>query len=217
MSIELLEQAQTSSGSSVEESDDIVRYVVQDGTEEAEALFEIEQGKAQSDEGDRMLKTGKDKLSRRAQLILQEYNGQAKDIPKQFAFVGDDYTAWINTRPNGYGKLTEGMVNDLAKIDPSVKEHIKVSTSISVKWGSIPDDKQGEVATYLYGLNKIVYGEDWTPSKQLPSLVEVKKDTKAKTDSFYSNQFKMAADAMKKFQELLPIPFSISSKNGRKK
>jgi hypothetical protein len=217
MSIAELEQAQAESGESEESSEEIMRIQASENHELMDAVFEMETGKSYKDEGERMIKNAKEVLSNRAREELNKLRGTEKELPKQFAFATETYTAWINTRPNGYGVMTAGMVDDLVKIDESIKDHIKVTTGISVKWGSIPEDKQGEVGRYLMGLNKIVYGEQWKPSKAQPTLVVVTKERKAKTDSFYSNQFCMDNDKMLRMQELLPVPFAIASKTGRAK
>ena len=165
-----------------------------------------------------MVKRGRAVLQQLATRILQECEG---DIPKQFAFVGANYTAWIKTRPNGYSKLSSGMIKDLQEHSPNVTDHIKVTTNISVKWGSIPSDKQEAVAKFLRGLNQVVYGDVWCKDGKIPkgqpSLVDVKQERKAKKDSFYSHQFNLEKSAMKKFQDLLPISWQLSSKNGRQK
>ncbi len=216
--IDALLEAQTQSGAGIEEdSEEVVRIQADDDAELMEAVFELENGKAMGDEGERMVRSAKSVLAGRAAEHLATYSQTDKELPKQFAFVTDGYTAWINTRPNGYGKLSSGMVEDLAKIDEGISAHIKTRTSVSLKWGSIPDDKQGEAVNFLMEINKLVYGNDWAPSKAKPSLIEVDKVTHAKKDSFYKHQFTIARQAMAKIHELLPIPFSISSKNGRKK
>lgn len=163
------------------------------------------------------MSSAKSVLAGRAAEHLSEFNGTGKELPKQFASVTDIYTAWINTRPNGYGKLSQGMVDDLVRIDEGLFSHIKQRTSVSLKWGSIPDGMQGEAVKLMMEINKLVYGADWAPSKAKPSLIEVDKVNHANKDSFFAHQFTMAKEKMARLQELLPIPFSISSKNGRKK
>ena len=210
--VALIEESQDTGSS---DSEDVVRHIVEDGTPEEEAVFNIQQGVAMQDEGEGMVKRGKKVLSDCATLTLQAHT--EGDLPKQFAFVSNGYTAWINTRPNGYSKLSPGMIKDLKEISPNVQDHIKVTTNISIKWGSIPSNKQDEVAVYLRGINKIVYGDKWEPCKEKPSLVDVKQESKAKTDSFYSHQFLLDDTNKKKFQKKMPIKFAMSSKNGREK
>lgn len=221
----LIEDTEASSPDSAE----VYRHIIHEGgdtmTEEEQALFNIQAGLEQQEEGSGMVKRGRVVLQQLATRILQNHNGPER--PKQLAFVGKGYTAWINVRPNGYSKLSPGMIKELKEISPNVEDHIKVTTSISVKWGSIPNDKQKEVAKYLVGINNIVYGEDWCkpdedgnrpkPPKGQPSLVLATQEKKAKTDSFYSHQFNLAKDAVKKFQDKMPLKFALSSQNGRKK
>lgn len=216
--VDVLLDAQAQSGKSVDEDEEeVVRIQTDDDAELMEAVFELENGKAMKDEGERMERSAKAVLANRAMEHLAEFNQSDKELPKQFAFVTDSYTAWINTRPNGYGKLGPGMIEDITNIDESISAHIKTRTSVALKWGSIPDDKQGEAVKFLMEINKLVYGEKWQPSAKQPSLIEVTKVTHAKKDSFYRHQFTLAKTKMRRFQELLPIPFAISSKNGRKK
>jgi hypothetical protein len=171
--VDILLDAQAQSGKSVDEdSEEVVRIQTDDDAELMEAVFELENGKAMKDEGERMERSAKCILANRAMEHLAEFNQSDKELPKQFAFVTDSYTAWINTRPNGYSKLPPGIVEDITNIDESISAHIKTRTSVALKWGSIPEDKQSEAVGFLMEINKLVYGDDWEPSAKKPSLIE---------------------------------------------
>jgi len=215
--LDTLVEAQEQSGASMDDGDDVIRIQVDHDQDLSEAVFELEQGLAQKEEGERLEKTAKQVLSNHARKILAEHNGKEGTIPKKFGFVSKTYTAWINTRPNGYGKFTKGMVDDLAKIDASISKHLTRETSVSTKWGSIPEDKRARAVEIMMELNYLVYGKEWKASSKQPSLVVVERVHKARTDSFYTNQFTIQKDAMQKLQELQPIRFALSSTNGRKK
>ena len=138
---------------------------------------------------------------------------------KQYAFETPDHTAWINLRPNGYGKMSDGMVEEVkgATSDEFVKKHVGIHISGTINFSQIPAGKQNEVAAHLMALNHVVYGPAWEPTNAQPSLVAMKKETKP-LSTFHQARFTELDDTESMLlDDLVPQPVAFSGKDGRKK
>ena len=137
---------------------------------------------------------------------------------KQFAFQGKDHTTWINVRENGYPKFTDELLEAVKEATSQgfVDKHVGTHYSATIHFSKVPNGKEEEVAQYLMGINFLIYGEKWElGNKAQPSLVEVSKETKAKSTFHQGRMTELDDTEQMLVNEVLPVPLAFSGKRSK--
>ena len=125
---------------------------------------------------------------------------RASERPKQFKFktdiCGEDYTATINVRENGYSSIDNDTLAKVKAIvgDEFVSSYITTHIEGKVDFSLVPTDKQDAVAAHLLQLNQLV-GTD---------IVQVNVTNKPKT-SFHEARASLSEETDALLNKHMPI------------